>query len=521
MSKHIDNFSTIIKAKINSYINKSIVQEEGKVISVGDGVIIASGLTNVMLNEKVEFSNGTFGMVLNLETDYIGIIALGRYDNIQEGSIVKRTKEVFSIGVGDNLLGRVINPIGIPIDGKGSIKYVKYENIDVIASGVMARESVNEPLETGLLVIDSMFPIGKGQRELIVGDRQTGKTTIAIDTIINQKNKNVYCVYVAIGQKNSSIVQTALTLSSFGAMEYTTIVSANASDIPAIKYIAPFAGMAIAEYWMKQGKDVLIIFDDLTKHAISYRTISLLLRRPPGREAFPGDIFYLHSRLLERAGKLNKKNGGGSITALPIVETQAGDISSYIPTNVISITDGQLFMVSSMFNEGQRPAINIGLSVSRVGSAAQIPAIKQQVGSLKLDLAQYAELSSFSQFGNELDDITKSIISHGKRIMAILKQTNYHPIDQITQSCLLLFINEHFDKWIPLNEIDNFKNNLINYIKTQPFYTQLSKTKSFDDKLKKAATKSIGKFVKNFVNLIENYQLVEYGTSEEFKKLGS
>lgn len=519
MAKNINNFTSAIKARIQKYSNEAIISEEGKVISVGDGIVMVSGLNNVMLNEMVKFENGSYGMALNIEEDYTGIVMLGEYENILENSIVKRTHKIVSIGVGDALSGRIINPLGEPIDGKGAIKYDHFEPIDTIAPGVMQRQSVDKPLETGILAIDSMFPIGKGQRELIIGDRQTGKTSIGIDTIINQKGKNVHCVYVAIGQKNSSVVQAALTLTTYGALSYTTIVSATASDIPALKYIAPFAGITIAEYWMKKGQDVLIIFDDLTKHATSYRTISLLLRRPPGREAYPGDIFYLHSRLLERAGRLNKENGGGSITALPIIETQAGDISAYIPTNVISITDGQLFMITSLFNEGQRPAISVGLSVSRVGSAAQIKAIKQVAGSLKLDLAQYEELSAFSQFGSELDENTKNILEHGKRIMALIKQPLCKPIDQIDQAIILLCVKYRLIKWIPIDLIQMFINGLINNFKKSPLRKTLAKTKEFDDKLFSAFVKEIKKNILRFISSIKDYNFAKYGSKEEFAEL--
>ena len=519
MAKNISNLTNAIKARIQKYSNDAIISEEGKVISVGDGIVIVSGLNNVMLNEMVKFENGSYGMALNLEEDYTGIVMLGNYENIAENSIVKRTHKVVSIGVGDALSGRIIDSLGEPIDGKGPIKYDHFEPIDTIAPGVMERQSVNQPLETGILAIDSMFPIGKGQRELIIGDRQTGKTSIGIDTIINQKGKNVHCVYVAIGQKNSSIVQVVSTLATYGALSYTTIISATASDIPALKYIAPFSGMTIAEYWMKKGEDVLIIFDDLTKHAVSYRTISLLLRRPPGREAYPGDIFYLHSRLLERAGKLNKKNGNGSITALPIIETQAGDISAYIPTNVISITDGQLFMVTSLFNEGQRPAISVGLSVSRVGSAAQINAIKQAAGSLKLDLAQYEELSAFSQFGSELDKNTKDTLEHGKRIMAMIKQPLCKPIDQIDQAIILLCIKYRLIKWIPVDLISQFINTLIINFKKSELRKKLTKEKKFDEKLSNGFIKEIKKQILGFINGIKDYDFKKYGSIEEFAEL--
>lgn len=446
MAINLSEFASIIKDQIKKYSSQIVSNEKGHVITVGDGIVKVSGLDQVVLNELVEFENGSLGMALNLEANNVGVVMLGNYFNLREGTLVKRTGRVVETPVGDELLGRVVNGLGLPIDGKGQFKNVTYCPIEQVAPGVMARKSVNEPLETGILAVDSMLPIGKGQRELIVGDRQTGKTTIAIDAILNQKNKNVNCVYVAIGQKNSSIAQIVGQLERTGAMAYTTVVSATASEIAALSYIAPFTGVTIAENWMHQGKDVLIVYDDLSKHAVAYRTLSLLLRRPPGREAYPGDVFYLHSRLLERAGRLNSNAGGGSITALPIIETQAGDISAYIPTNVISITDGQLFMVSSLFNAGQRPAIHVGLSVSRVGSAAQMKAIKQMSSSLKLELAQYRELDAFSQFGSDLDAETKRILEHGKRVMEMLKQPNGKPVDQILEAILLFAIKERLIK---------------------------------------------------------------------------
>ncbi|MDR0545661.1 MAG: F0F1 ATP synthase subunit alpha [Mycoplasmataceae bacterium] len=513
-----DRFATIIKAKIEKYASQTIVGEEGKVISVGDGIVNVVGLDSVMLNELLLFANGSYGIALSLEADYIGVVMLGEYVNIAENSIVKRTKRVISVPVGDELLGRIVNPLGVAIDGKEDIDIKKFVPTEKIAPGVMTRQSVNQPLETGILSIDAMFPIGKGQRELIIGDRQTGKTTIAIDTIINQKGKNVYCVYVAIGQKNSSVAQIVRTLEAMDAMAYTTIVSATASDIPALKYIAPYAGITIAEEWMNQGKDVLIIYDDLSKHAAAYRTLSLLLRRPPGREAYPGDVFYLHSRLLERACKLNSDNGGGSITALPIIETQAGDISAYIPTNVISITDGQLFMMTSLFNMGQRPAIDAGLSVSRVGSAAQIKCIKQTVGSLKLELAQYRELDAFSQFGSDLDNETKTALEHGKRIMAMIKQPQNKPIDQITEAILLFTIKERLIKWIPLEKMEDFKSSLISHFSKNELTKKLSAIKEFTKELNDDFKKELKKFVNSYVATIQNYNSSLYGNIEELKK---
>ncbi len=512
-----DKFSTTIKARINKYSSKAAIAEEGKVISIGDGIAYVSGLSHLMLNELVQFENGSYGMALNLETDFVGVVLLGEYDNISEDSIVKRTKTVVSVPVGDDLVGRIINPLGQPIDGKGKISTAKIMPIEKIAPGVMSRQSVNQPLETGILSIDSMFPIGKGQRELIIGDRQTGKTTIAIDTIINQKGKNVNCIYVAIGQKNSSVAQLARTLNAHDAMKYTTIVSATAADIPALKYIAPYTGVTIAEEWMSKGKDVLIIYDDLSKHAVAYRTISLLLRRPPGREAYPGDVFYLHSRLLERSAKWIKKLGGGSMTALPFIQTQAGDISAYIPTNVISITDGQLFMESNMFNAGQRPAIGVGLSVSRVGSAAQIKATKQMAGSLKLELAQYFELNAFSQFGSDLDAETKRVLEHGMRVMQMIKQPQNQPYDQIDEAILLFAIKERFIKWIPTDKIDTFKLDLIAYFKNTKARAKLAKAKAFDDALIEEFKDEFKKFLSSYISSFSDYDASKFGSLSELK----
>ncbi|MDR2369594.1 MAG: F0F1 ATP synthase subunit alpha [Mycoplasmataceae bacterium] len=517
--KNVDQFSTIIKAKIEKYAKVTSISEEGKVISIGDGIANVTGLDNVMLNELVHFENGSYGMALNLEADFVGVVLLGEFNNINENSIVKRTKRVVSVPVGDVLLGRIIDPLGNAIDGKGTIAAEKFMPIEKIAPGVMTRKSVSEPLETGILSIDSMFPIGKGQRELIIGDRQTGKTTIAIDTILNQKGKDVYCVYVAIGQKNSSIAQLVRTLSAKEALEYTVVVSATASDIPALKYIAPYTGVTIAEEWMQKGKNVLIIYDDLSKHAVAYRTLSLLLRRPPGREAYPGDVFYLHSRLLERACRLHEDHGGGSITALPIIETQAGDISAYIPTNVISITDGQLFMMTSLFNAGQRPAIDAGLSVSRVGSAAQIKCIKQMSGSLKLELAQYRELDAFSQFGSDLDAETKRILDHGKRVMLMIKQPQNQPLDQIDEAIMLLAIKEKIIKWIPVENFDDFKVQLIAYLQKLPFRAELKQKMAFDQDLINRFVSKLKAFVKTYVLSIQGYDMKQYGSPAEWDEV--
>ncbi|HBZ88434.1 MAG TPA: F0F1 ATP synthase subunit alpha, partial [Erysipelotrichaceae bacterium] len=395
-----DEISALIKDQIKHYDDVIESKDVGTVMTVGDGVAVVHGLDDAMVSELIEFPGGVYGMVMNLDEDSVGITLLGNADEIREGDEVRRTNRIIEVPVGDELLGRVVNPLGQAIDGQGEIHTAKTRPIERIAPGVMTRKSVDEPLQTGITTIDSIIPIGRGQRELIIGDRETGKTAIAIDTILNQKDQNIYCIYVAIGQKNSTVAQVVNKLKQGGAMDYTTVVSASASEMAPVQYIAPYAGCAIAEEWLEQGKDVLIVYDDLSKHAVAYRTLSLLLKRPPGREAYPGDVFYLHSRLLERACKLNEENGGGSITALPIIETQAGDISAYIPTNVISITDGQIFLQQELFNAGFRPAIDTGLSVSRVGSAAQIKAMKQVSRNLKLELAQYQEMQAFAQFGS-------------------------------------------------------------------------------------------------------------------------
>ncbi len=424
--------SALIKKQIEDFSSKVESDDVGTVITVGDGVALVYGLDKAMLGELVEFPGHIYGMVMNLEEEHVGCVLLGSDTEIKEGDLVKRTKEVVKVPVGDELLGRVVNALGQPIDGLAEITSKKYREVERIAPGVMYRKSVDTPLQTGIKAIDAMIPIGRGQRELIIGDRQTGKTAIAIDTIINQKDQNVNCVYVAIGQKNSTVASIVDKLKKAGAMKYTVVVSSTASELAPLQYLAPYAGMAIAEEWLEQGKDTLIVLDDLSKHAVAYRTLSLLLKRPSGREAYPGDVFYLHSRLLERACKLDEKHGGGSITALPIIETQSGDISAYIPTNVISITDGQIFLMTDLFNAGQRPAIDSGLSVSRVGSAAQIKAMKQVASSLKIELANYRELQAFSQFGSDLDAETKRILNHGRVLMEVLKQKQYdtYPVDR-------------------------------------------------------------------------------------------
>ncbi len=424
--------SALIKKQIENFSSKVESDDVGTVITVGDGVALVYGLDKAMLGELVEFPNHIYGMVMNLEEEHVGCVLLGNDTEIKEGDLVKRTKEVVKVPVGDELLGRVVNALGQPIDGLSEINANKYREVERIAPGVMYRKSVDTPLQTGIKAIDAMIPIGRGQRELIIGDRQTGKTAIAIDTIINQKDQNVNCIYVAIGQKNSTVASIVDKLKKAGAMKYTVVVSSTASELAPLQYLAPYSGMAMAEEWLDQGKDTLIVLDDLSKHAVAYRTLSLLLKRPSGREAYPGDVFYLHSRLLERACKLDDKHGGGSITALPIIETQSGDISAYIPTNVISITDGQIFLMTDLFNAGQRPAIDSGLSVSRVGSAAQIKAMKQVASSLKIELANYRELQAFSQFGSDLDADTKRILNHGRVLMEVLKQKQYdtYPVDR-------------------------------------------------------------------------------------------
>ncbi|MBQ6491730.1 MAG: F0F1 ATP synthase subunit alpha [Atopobiaceae bacterium] len=449
--------SALIKERIKHYEDKIEADDIGRVITVGDGIALAQGLEKAMASELVEFEDGTMGMILNLEEESVGIVILGSDENIKEGQSVKRTKQIAEVRVGDEMLGRVVNALGDPIDGKGPITSDRYRPIERVAPGVMTRKSVHQPLMTGLKVVDSMIPIGKGQRELIIGDRQTGKTAIAIDTIINQKGKDVLCIYVAIGQKASTVAQLVEKLRQNGAMEYTTVVVATASEQAPMLYIAPYAGCAIAEEWMEQGKDVLIVYDDLSKHAVAYRAMSLLLRRPPGREAFPGDVFYLHSRLLERACKLNDELGGGSITALPIVETQAGDISAYIPTNVISITDGQLFLQTELFNAGVRPAVDSGLSVSRVGSAAQTKAMKSVSRALKLELAQYAELLSFTQFGSDLDPITQKSIDHGARLQAMLVQPQYAPLPMSLQVASLYAVENGFLDKVEVEQVAEFE----------------------------------------------------------------
>ena len=455
-----EEITKIIRSQIKNYENKIEVSETGVVILVGDGIAKASGLEKCMAGELVEFPDGSYGMAQILEEDTVSIVILGSDQGIKEGDTVKRTGRVVSVPVGEKLIGRVVNALGEPIDGKGSIEAEAYRAIEMPAPGIIERQHVSRPLQTGIKAIDSMIPIGRGQRELIIGDRQTGKTTIATDTILNQKGKNCICIYVAIGQKRSTVAQVVDSLTAGGAMDYTIVVSATASELAPMQYIAPYAGCSMGEYFMYQGKDVLVIYDDLSKHAVAYRAISLLIRRPPGREAYPGDVFYLHSRLLERAAQLSPELGGGSLTALPIIETQAGDVSAYIPTNVISITDGQIFLETELFNSGIMPAVNPGISVSRVGGDAQIKAMKKVAGSLKLLYSQYRELQSFAQFGSDLDADTKSRLALGERIVAVLKQKNGSPKEVAQQVCIIYAVTHGYLTSIPVAQIPEFEKRL-------------------------------------------------------------
>lgn len=483
MNLRPEEISAVIREQIKQYKNELEISNFGTVIQVGDGIARIYGLDNCMAGELLEFPGEIYGMALNLEEDNVGSVILGPDKEIKEGDIVKPTGRVVEVPVGPELVGRVVNALGQPIDGKGPITATKTRPIENAAPGVLQRKSVNQPLQTGIKAIDSMIPIGKGQRELIIGDRQTGKTAIAIDTIINQREENVICIYVAIGQKKSTVAQLVQVLENKGAMKYTIIVSATASEVAPLQYMAPYAGCAMAEEFMYQGKDVLIIYDDLSKHAVAYRTMSLLLRRPPGREAFPGDVFYLHSRLLERASKLSDELGGGSITALPLIETQAGDVSAYIPTNVISITDGQIFLESELFFTGQRPAVNAGISVSRVGGNAQIKAMKKVSSKIKLELAQYRELASFSQFGSDLDKDTRNRLDHGVRLMEILKQAQYSPI-KVEHQVMIIYaaINDYLAD-IAVEDIKDFEKEFYDFMDTH--YPAIGKEIKSTGKLEK------------------------------------
>jgi len=495
-----EEISSIIKEQIKRYEKKLDLVDVGTVLEVGDGIARLYGLEGCMAGELIEFPGEVYGMALNLEEDNVGCVLLGSDANIKEGDTVKRTGRIVEVPVGEQMIGRVVNALGQPIDGKGSINADKFRPIERIAPGVITRKSVSEPLQTGIKAIDALFPIGRGQRELIIGDRQTGKTAIAIDTILNQKEEDVICIYVAIGQKRSTVAQIVDVLEKNGAMDYSIVVSATASELAPLQYIAPYAGVAMAEEFMEAGKDVLIIYDDLSKHAIAYRAMSLLLRRPPGREAFPGDVFYLHSRLLERAAKLDDKFGGGSITALPIVETQAGDISAYIPTNVISITDGQLFLETDLFFAGQRPAINTGLSVSRVGGAAQTKAMKKVAGKLKLELAQYRELAAFAQFGSDLDPETKATLEQGARMMEILKQPQYSPVS-LAHQVIILYVagNKHLLD-IEVDKVVLFEREFLNFVDNNypEIVEDITKTKDLTDETIEKIEEAIQEFKKNF-----------------------
>ena len=500
MNLRPEEISSVIKEQIKNYSTKLEVSDVGTVIQVADGIARIHGLEKAMQGELLEFPGEVYGMVLNLEEDNVGAVLLGDSKSISEGDTVKTTGRVVEVPVGDAMLGRVVNALGQPIDGKGPIETKKFRQIERVASGVIARKSVNTPLQTGIKAIDSMVPIGRGQRELIIGDRQTGKTAIAIDTIINQKGQNVKCIYVAIGQKQSTVASIVGTLEEYGAMDYTTIVAATASELAPLQYIAPYSGCAIGEEWMENGQDVLIVYDDLSKHAAAYRTLSLLLKRPPGREAFPGDVFYLHSRLLERAARLSDALGGGSLTALPIIETQAGDVSAYIPTNVISITDGQIYLESEMFNSGFRPAVNAGLSVSRVGGSAQIKAMKKIAGPIRIDLAQYKELAAFAQFGSDLDADTKEKLAQGERIREVLKQPQYKPMPVEYQVIIIYAATKKYLLDVAVDSIQLFEKELFDFIDTK--YSEVPKAikeeKQMSEETEATLIKAIEEFKKEF-----------------------
>lgn len=500
MNLRPEEISSVIKEQIKRYSTELEVSDVGTVIQVADGIARIHGLEKAMQGELLEFPGEVYGMVLNLEEDNVGAVLLGDSRNINEGDTVKTTGRVVEVPVGDAMLGRVVNALGQPIDGKGPVNTEKFRQIERVASGVITRKSVDTPLQTGIKAIDAMVPIGRGQRELIIGDRQTGKTAIAIDTIINQKGQNVKCIYVAIGQKASTVASIVKTLEEYGAMSYTTVVAATASELAPLQYIAPYAGCAIGEEWMEQGQDVLVVYDDLSKHAAAYRTLSLLLKRPPGREAYPGDVFYLHSRLLERAARMSDEYGGGSLTALPIIETQAGDVSAYIPTNVISITDGQIYLETEMFNAGFRPAINAGLSVSRVGGAAQIKAIKKIAAPIRVELAQYRELASFAQFGSELDADTKEKLAQGERIKEMLKQPQYQPMPVEYQVMIIYAVTKKYVIDVAVDRILDFQKGLFELIDTK--YPQIPETirttKVLDEETEKALISAIEEFKKTF-----------------------
>ena len=501
MNLRPEEISSVIKEQIERYSSQLDVSDVGTVIQVADGIARVHGLENAMQGELLQFPGDVYGMVLNLEEDNVGVVLLGSASNIEEGDIVKTTGRVVEVPVGDALLGRVVNSLGQPIDGKGPIQTDKFRKIERVASGVITRKSVDTPLQTGIKAIDSMVPIGRGQRELIIGDRQTGKTAIAIDTIINQKGQNVKCIYVAIGQKASTVANIVKTLEEFGAMAYTTVVVSTASDLAPLQYIAPYSGCAIGEEWMENGEDVLVVYDDLSKHATAYRTLSLLLRRPPGREAYPGDVFYLHSRLLERAVRMSDEYGGGSLTALPIIETQAGDVSAYIPTNVTSITDGQIYLETEMFNSGFRPAVNAGLSVSRVGGAAQIKAMKKIAAPIRTELAQYRELASFAQFGSELDADTKEKLAQGERIKEVLKQPQYQPMPVQYQVIIIYAVTKRFLLDVPVEDITRFEKEFFDYLETKhpEIPAAIAEEKVISDATEEKLVKALNDFKAEFL----------------------
>lgn len=501
MNLRPDEITSIIKEQLRSYEAKLNLADVGSVVTVGDGIANIHGLEQCMSGELLEFEGGVSGMALNLEHDSVGAVLLGSDQDIKEGSAVRRTGKIVSVPVGEELLGRVVNALGEPIDGKGPIIAANYAPIEKIAPGIITRKSVHEPLQTGIKAIDSMIPIGKGQRELIIGDRQTGKTAIALDTIINQHDKNVICIYVAIGQKRSTVANVVDTLTKAGAMRYTIVVSATASELAPLQYIAPYSGCTMGEYFLNQGKDVLCVYDDLSKHAVAYRTLSLLLKRPPGREAFPGDVFYLHSRLLERACCLNENYGGGSLTALPIIETQAGDVSAYIPTNVISITDGQIFLETDLFNAGVRPAVNPGISVSRVGSAAQIPAMKKVSGSLKLTYSQYRELQAFAQFGSDLDRDTKERLAKGERVVEVLKQDKSAPLSAPQQVVILYAVVNDLLRDVPVHRIAECEQALLTEMDEchSDLLAEIRQTGKLSDETDAALRAAIESLIRSFV----------------------
>lgn len=500
MNLRPEEISSVIKEQIKRYASELNVSDVGTVIQVADGIARVHGLENAMQGELLEFPGEIYGMVMNLEEDNVGAVLLGNHRNINEGDTVKTTGRVVEVPVGDAMLGRVVNALGQPIDGKGPVQNNRYRKIERVASGVITRKSVDTPLQTGIKAIDAMVPIGRGQRELIIGDRQTGKTAIALDTIINQKGQDVKCVYVAIGQKASTVANIVKTLEEYGAMQYTTVVVSTASDLAPLQYIAPYAGCAIGEEWMENGEDVLVVYDDLSKHATAYRTLSLLLRRPPGREAYPGDVFYLHSRLLERAARMSEEYGGGSLTALPIIETQAGDVSAYIPTNVISITDGQIYLETEMFNAGFRPAVNAGLSVSRVGGAAQIKAMKKIAAPIRTELAQYRELAAFSQFGSELDADTKEKLAQGERIKEVLKQPQYKPMPVQYQVIIIYVVTNKYLLDVAVEDITRFEAEFFEFLDTKypEVPNAIAQNKEINDETDAKLKKAIGEFKAQF-----------------------